>query len=825
MPVTRNEIRVAQEEVDTVHALSKLGFTGGTKAASEGFKPPGKVPRKNSIVDVLSFKKKTDSALSAAHSWQFRASMQSKDGWLSHLHRNLNNSHIKTLEGDSLTEKQKEKRDSIKQAVLDEVDKIDRSISYTKAFSKEVVPDNAKRYDPLKVVADYDVLETQVVLGKEAGLTRQKLIENELAKSFKRNKTHPASLKVSMSKVAIADQAFPFRTKDTLLHKFMDVGQLDSRHVTYSDLLHNAALVDMQAKEYRSALKKLDGALMANRKHYPSFFNRAKLYVVLGQKGKAVKDFLVCSKLKPKSPAAFYNIGIVYSMGNKQELASKYFKLAHDVDSDNFQVLSNFALCLRRDGMYGKARHEYVLLKEHYRLENAKLLRKCVLEKILNDRDAKTKFFPGSKTKTLPKHFEFGTRKSRTYIRECYDENIKMDKKTKDDMKAEAIHTLLHNPHSKFPMSDYKLEDMPIYLNPYLTGGFLSSKDEEDEEAGAHEILTTVPPHERTPEDIDVIMKELGALQFMERFPHTLRRKLWELFTYRHVRGGTVISTEGDTPKCLNIVWEGKVMLQREVYHKFSSRTMTVGTVTNGGTICEMELIRKIPLRHSCVAATDVNLLSLSIPEYNKTIKMHDEGDAVYKLELINGARIFRSWSDHDLNRISKLARSRFYETGQLIIEQGAVADELFFMRRGLAKAIHKESLDGVDYDLEVAKLVPGDIFGERSIVDPINGKYRFSIKCDTRVEVLVLGKEMIPVAKVTHAVRDAIDEMALRKFGRQSAIQAITDMKANEINRKKVLHKLSYINHEQFRNSKMKMPPWQKKKQWLNPGVYKDSR
>ena len=61
--------------------------------------------------------------------------------------------------------------------------------------------------------------------------------------------------------------------------------------------------------------------------------------------------------------------------------------------------------------------------------------------------------------------------------------------------------------------------------------------------------------------------------------------------------------------------------------------------------------------------------------------------------------------------------------------------------------------------------------------MDPINGKYRFSIKCDTRVEVLVLGKEMIPVAKVTHAVRDTIDEQCIRKFGRQTAIQAITDL------------------------------------------------
>ena len=46
---------------------------------------------------------------------------------------------------------------------------MDKSMSYTKAFSKEVVPANAKHYDPLDAVEDYRVLETQVTLGKEAG--------------------------------------------------------------------------------------------------------------------------------------------------------------------------------------------------------------------------------------------------------------------------------------------------------------------------------------------------------------------------------------------------------------------------------------------------------------------------------------------------------------------------------------------------------------------------------------------------------------------------------------------------------------------------------
>ena len=54
--------------------------------------------------------KKKDKALQAAHLWQFRASMKSKEGWLANLHRDLNKSSVKALDGSSLTKKQKEER-------------------------------------------------------------------------------------------------------------------------------------------------------------------------------------------------------------------------------------------------------------------------------------------------------------------------------------------------------------------------------------------------------------------------------------------------------------------------------------------------------------------------------------------------------------------------------------------------------------------------------------------------------------------------------------------------------------------------------------------
>ena len=97
-----------------------------------------------SFGQLVKDKKKQDKALQAAHSWQFRASMQSKEGWLANLHRDLNKSSIKALDDSLLTPEQRKKREERNRKIISSIEMMDKSMSYTKAFSKEVVPANAK---------------------------------------------------------------------------------------------------------------------------------------------------------------------------------------------------------------------------------------------------------------------------------------------------------------------------------------------------------------------------------------------------------------------------------------------------------------------------------------------------------------------------------------------------------------------------------------------------------------------------------------------------------------------------------------------------------
>ena len=64
-----------------------------------------------------------------------------------------------------------------------------------------------------------------------------------------------------------------------------------------------------------------------------------------------------------------------------------------------------------------------------------------------------------------------------------------------------------------------------------------------------------------------------------------LRRTLFKMVSYKIVPAGTCISKEGTMPSDLNIVWTGKVILQREIFHKFDSRIMTTGVVKDGESV------------------------------------------------------------------------------------------------------------------------------------------------------------------------------------------------------------------------------------------------
>lgn len=74
---------------------------------------------------------------------------------------------------------------------------------------------------------------------------------------------------------------------------------------------------------------------------------------------------------------------------------------------------------------------------------------------------------------------------------------------------------------------------------------------------------------------------------------------------------------------------------------------------------------------------------------------------------------LFRGISHRELARLEKLARSRSYEPGQMIVEEGTSGIALFVIRSGKVRVTQKAA-DGGEH--EIRTIGPGGSFGEMAL-------------------------------------------------------------------------------------------------------------
>lgn len=71
---------------------------------------------------------------------------------------------------------------------------------------------------------------------------------------------------------------------------------------------------------------------------------------ILGNYDEAVEHLALALKIDPKSAAAYYELGLVYNFQNNDEAAYQAFKLANDLDNNNFWYKLSYASFLEKKG-------------------------------------------------------------------------------------------------------------------------------------------------------------------------------------------------------------------------------------------------------------------------------------------------------------------------------------------------------------------------------------------------------------------------------------------------------------------------------------------
>jgi small-conductance mechanosensitive channel/CRP-like cAMP-binding protein len=136
--------------------------------------------------------------------------------------------------------------------------------------------------------------------------------------------------------------------------------------------------------------------------------------------------------------------------------------------------------------------------------------------------------------------------------------------------------------------------------------------------------------------------------------------------------------------------------------------------------------------------------IDLAIPVHDVAVTQDDEStrereraDAVARRKaMLRNIDFCRALPDDQLERLAQYARERPYAPGELVIRAGEAGDELFIVQQGELAVLMGE---GTPDEVEVARLCPGSVFGEMSVM---TGAPRSATVCTIgTAQMLVLDK------------------------------------------------------------------------------------
>ena len=82
---------------------------------------------------------------------------------------------------------------------------------------------------------------------------------------------------------------------------------------------------------------------------------------------------------------------------------------------------------------------------------------------------------------------------------------------------------------------------------------------------------------------------------------------------------------------------------------------------------------------------------------------------------MLRASRLFAGLTDATLDTLSRELKCEMSAPGQMLIAEGEVAEHMFVVLSGEVEVLHK---GGLDHDVRVALLGPGDWVGEMAILD-----------------------------------------------------------------------------------------------------------
>jgi small-conductance mechanosensitive channel/CRP-like cAMP-binding protein len=126
---------------------------------------------------------------------------------------------------------------------------------------------------------------------------------------------------------------------------------------------------------------------------------------------------------------------------------------------------------------------------------------------------------------------------------------------------------------------------------------------------------------------------------------------------------------------------------------------------------------------------------------------------------LLQHLPIFTPLSDAERLALAPMLKRRIFKAGDVLVEQGIVAQALFILTSGVLAALQHN--DGGE--IEVLRLAPGDCFGQASVLT--GAVTTFKVKALTKAVVYEIAKDDIaPILKERPAIAAELSQIMMRR-------------------------------------------------------------
>ncbi|KAH3902796.1 probable cAMP-dependent protein kinase regulatory subunit [Saccharomycodes ludwigii] len=239
------------------------------------------------------------------------------------------------------------------------------------------------------------------------------------------------------------------------------------------------------------------------------------------------------------------------------------------------------------------------------------------------------------------------------------------------------------------------------------------------------ELLSANKKSKKSEEQLKRLSKAIGDNFLFKKLDSDSKKLVINSLQEKFIGQGEEIIKQGDEGDYFYIVENGTV--------EFFVNNEKVNTSGPGSSFGELALMYNSPRAATVIAKTDCILWSLDRLTFRKILLGGSFKKRVLYDEFLKSVPILKSLTTYDRAKLADALDTAYYKSGDVIIKEGDVGENFYFIERGAADVLKKGHTE------PIAHLKAGDYFGEVALLNDL--PRQATIKATEATKVATLGK------------------------------------------------------------------------------------